>query len=460
MPEIRIDIDKKLGTLKPVNGIDNGPVTFGGLIDCTPYFLEAGFPHCRLHDTNWPHPWEVDIHTIFRDFDADENDPKNYHFYETDKYLHEVIAAGCQIVYRLGSSIEHAKVKHYIHPPKDFDKWARICLNIARHYNEGWADGFHMGIEYWEVWNEPDHRAPQRHLDAMWSGTPEQYYALYAATVRLMKDNLPGIKIGGYAACTLLNPGSLKYCTDFLTYVMDNNLPLDFFSFHTYTSKVENIRNNALVARETLDKFGFTKTEMMLNEWNYLMNRTIWGSSWEDNTGSIWAAESALKRSEVFEETSGIIGAAFTAAALIEMCDVPIDIATFYDGQPTSLFGSIFDRSGYPTKQYYPFIAFNELKKCGERVGATSDIPGMYTLASASGGEICAMLTNFNGGTGEYPIAWQGLDPDAQYEYEEFWLDGKRDLESMVKKTGGLSSFPKSVFLHQDSMILIRVKKV
>jgi len=45
--------------------------------------------------------------------------------------------------------------KHNV-PPKDFNKWARICVNIIRHYNDGWAGGYHWGIKYWEVWNEPD----------------------------------------------------------------------------------------------------------------------------------------------------------------------------------------------------------------------------------------------------------------------------------------------------------------
>ena len=72
-------------------------------------------------------------------------------------------------------------------PPEDAAKWARICANIVRHYNEGWADGFHYGITYWEIWNEPDNEESIE-LNNMWKGTKEQYYDLYAATAPSASD--------------------------------------------------------------------------------------------------------------------------------------------------------------------------------------------------------------------------------------------------------------------------------
>ena len=76
----------------------------------------------------------------------------------TDAYLKPLVEAGCKIFYRLGVTIENNwKIKAYnIYPPKDFAKWARICEHVVRHYNEGWAHGFKWGIEYWEIWNEPE----------------------------------------------------------------------------------------------------------------------------------------------------------------------------------------------------------------------------------------------------------------------------------------------------------------
>ncbi|WJH32527.1 hypothetical protein N6H14_19455 [Paenibacillus sp. CC-CFT747] len=166
MSDIQIKLNEPAGSIRKLHGVNNGPVCYGSLIDVTAYYKEAGIPLVRIHDPNWPHAWEVDIHTIFPDFDKDPEDPASYDFSRTDEYLQTILDTGAKIVYRLGESIEHTKRKYYVHPPRDYAKWARICVNIIRHYNEGWAGGFRHGIEYWEVWNEPD-------LDErMWSGTP------------------------------------------------------------------------------------------------------------------------------------------------------------------------------------------------------------------------------------------------------------------------------------------------
>ncbi|MBI4578450.1 MAG: hypothetical protein HY718_02035 [Planctomycetes bacterium] len=54
---------------------------------------------------------------------------------------------------------------------KDFAKWAKICVNIIRHYNEGWADGFHYNIRYWEIWNEPNVGNSMRSGTRRWKHT-------------------------------------------------------------------------------------------------------------------------------------------------------------------------------------------------------------------------------------------------------------------------------------------------
>ena len=107
-------------------------------------------------------------------FSADPEGPANYDFRRTDDYILSIVNVGAKIVYRLGTSIEHTKTKYFIHPPEDFNKWSRICINIIIHYNQGWANGFHYGIKYWEIWNEPyGNPDVESSKNAMWSGTHE-----------------------------------------------------------------------------------------------------------------------------------------------------------------------------------------------------------------------------------------------------------------------------------------------
>jgi len=185
--DIQIRPDRKSGPLKKLHGVNNGPFSFGSLVDVTEHFRNAEFPLVRLHDVNWPHAWEVDIHTIFPDFGRDPEDPASYDFERTDTYIASILETGAKIVYRLGESIEHTKKKYYVHPPADYEKWAKVCVGIIRHYNEGWANGYHYGIQYWEIWNEPDNPDNQ----VMWTGTPEQYYDLYRVASLAIKRHDP-----------------------------------------------------------------------------------------------------------------------------------------------------------------------------------------------------------------------------------------------------------------------------
>lgn len=75
---------------------------------------------------------------------ADADDPKYYTFAKTDAYIAAIIKNGTQITYRLGESIESRSRQYsnggfHVQPPKDNAKLAKICVNIIRHCNEGWA---------------------------------------------------------------------------------------------------------------------------------------------------------------------------------------------------------------------------------------------------------------------------------------------------------------------------------
>src|SRR5580765_2966147 len=174
--ELTVDFFQTNGVIRPLHGVNMGPLCYRGMVDLSAYHRELGVPFTRLHDVVWVNAEAVDIHTIFRDFRNDPALPESYDFRQTDDYVQSIINVGSQIVYRLGESIEHTPRKYHVQPPADLEKWAAICIGIIRHYNEGWAGGFHHNIRYWEIWNEPDVRP------AMWTGTEEQYLHLYAIT--------------------------------------------------------------------------------------------------------------------------------------------------------------------------------------------------------------------------------------------------------------------------------------
>ena len=64
-------------------------------------------PIVRTHDTILMDDGvkTVDVHMIFANFRADENNPDNYWFKQTDEYLGRAVKDGSKILFRLGESI-------------------------------------------------------------------------------------------------------------------------------------------------------------------------------------------------------------------------------------------------------------------------------------------------------------------------------------------------------------------
>ena len=232
---IRVDAARKIGAVRAIQGVNGGPICYGGVVDLSAYHRALGIPMTRIHDANWPARNVVDIHAVFPDFRADPQSPDSYRFAPTDDYLSAILATGSKVMYRLGESIEHTRRKYYVHKPADYDRWASICLGIIRHYNEGWANGFRHDFRYFEIWNESEIGAAQ------WDGTSEDYYRLYAVAARAIKGRYPKLMVGGPAAAGLggldgdrLTPSA--HLRGFLAYCRKESLPLDFLSWHMYTS--------------------------------------------------------------------------------------------------------------------------------------------------------------------------------------------------------------------------------
>ena len=390
--KILVDTSVALGPIKPVNGVGQPPITDMRDYPLFHYLAEAGIPFSRLHDTGgtFGRNLFVDIPNLFRDFDADETDPANYDFAFTDRLLGKLVENGVEPFYRLGVTIEnYVDIRRYrIDPPKDFAKWARVCEHVIRHYNEGWADGFHYGISHWEIWNEPENWA-ELEKNEMWYGTFEEYCELYDVASRHLKAQFPHLMIGGYASCGVMWINSWKVerahhhfkCFHaFLKFVRERGCPLDFFSWHSY-SMVENMIEQARYIRDALDEAGFTDVPTCLNEWLPAPNHDKLGTAQQ---------------------------AAEVAAALIALQNGPVDSAAIYDARcGIGNYSPLFNPLTYqPHKAYYAFMAFNELCKRGTAVmcecGATRSpshqdgaSPVAYSAAArGEDGSLAIMLAN------------------------------------------------------------------
>ena len=417
--DLRVDFSRTNGVLRALHGGNNGPLGYGELVNLTAFHRELAIPITRLHDSAWPYPDIVDIHAIFRDFNADPARPESYRFGPTDDYLRAITNTGARIVYRLGESIEHAKRKRYVHPPPDAARWTDICLGIIRHFNEGWADGQHLGIRYWEIWNEPENRP------AMWTGTDTEFYQLYSTASKTIKARWPELKVGGPALGHLgefqedtLQPSN--FLRGFMDRIKADRAPLDFFSWHTYTTNASVLVTRARAVRQFLNSEGFRATESHLNEWNYL----------PDHDWAPMLSASGQTRERWYARQGGAEGAAFAAATLIELQDAPLDMANYYsaDNQPFGL----FTLHGTPKKTFYAFKAFSALLDSPIRVELTGTLPGRLSAsASVSANRREAMFLVSDTGTmaGDHSISGENWPWPGGAEAEVFILDARRNLD-------------------------------
>jgi hypothetical protein len=83
---VEVDFGRTLGRIKPMHAVGQPPTLSWNDYSMFHYLREAHIPYSRLHDTGgaFGKNLYVDIPNLFRDFDADENDPASYDFAFTD----------------------------------------------------------------------------------------------------------------------------------------------------------------------------------------------------------------------------------------------------------------------------------------------------------------------------------------------------------------------------------------
>jgi hypothetical protein len=385
-PDLRrlaVDASSRTGSLRSLQGVNGAPgpgghkpeyFTFGGWnmpasVDSSRGYRWARIDVVRTHDAYGPtdlddrfdtpkhiiHPERGRL-TIFPVPGADPGSPSSYRFGPSDAVVRSITGIGAQVIYRLGRS-EGADPT----PPADLAHYAEIARHVVLHFNQGWAGGGRLGIRYWEIWNEPDLGK------VFWSGTPQQYFDLYARMARSVRQADGQALVGGPAIAAPNDPS--PYRDDFMDFVARQHLPLDFYSWHWYaTDSYDPLDFSRIAAdlRRRLDAHGLTSTRSFLTEWNYAL---------------------------VMPPPPPLVRAAFVASSMIYMQDAPIDAATLYRGD--NLFGA---DGSTPDSTGQALIALGQMLATPERLAVKgSDQDGFAVLAgrSSDGKLLQILISNY-----------------------------------------------------------------
>lgn len=340
---ISVDADCITGPIKIMNGVNGGPGTFRRNKEL---FKAARIPYVRNHDVAEKYDgYLVDISFVFPDFNADEGNPKSYDFTFTDKYMALLAEVGSKCYYRLGQTIENGTKPHNIFPPKNYLKWARICEHIIRHYNEGWADGFHYNLDFWQIWNEHDASDP----NGCWAGSEEQFFDFYETVSKYLKKTFPNLKIGGPALIGR-HPSAIR----FVEAMAERNVPLDFLSWHWYGLYPDMLLENCKFFRKLLDDNGYSSTMSIIDEWNV----------------------------KPFDMILTSYGTIFVAACMAIGQNSPVDMMLYYDTRFGTRFNNFYDERSNPRKGYWAFVSWANLRDMGAAVRAESNEDEVYVAAA------------------------------------------------------------------------------
>ena len=438
MEKLLFDLTQKGGKFKILNATNGGPWHKRHAVDQVKSnfnaYKAARIPYARNHDSGvagvYGGPFSHDILRIFPNFDADENDPASYDFACTDESILATLEAGTETFFRLGQTIEHQIKKHMTLPPKDFHKWARVCEHIIRHYNEGWADGFQLNIQYWEIWNEPDLDEDDSPNKRTWGGTWAQFFDLYEIAAKHLKSCFPHLKIGGPALAY-----RTKWADDFLAEMRKRNVPIDFFSWHIYSTSITKVMDRSVKIREIMEKHGYGDAESILNEWNYV--RDFSGQKFIDSIKAIGNEK----------------GAAFVLGCISEAQKSSIDMLMYYATMPGVFCGAFDFYTAAVKKPYYALYWYGMFYDMECEVRCQNQPEDIYTLCGVDAdGKVLATVTYYTDEEETAPAKRIALDFGKKSRYEVYCVNSAHDGE-LIKTTSRLK-----FKMQPNTMLLIKEK--
>ncbi len=293
------------------------------------------------------------IYDYYHVLSFDDDGQAIYDFSELDRIVDEIVDAGAEPLMSL-SYTPPALAKGSVHnPPTDLTAWEALVYETVNYYNVERE----LNIQYWELWNEPNHTA-------FWNGTIQEYLDLYSATVRGLKRADPSAFIGGPATVSTADSAYYRFTegnwiTALINHTQYNNLPLDFVSWHLYSTSPQAYADNITMHEQWLNHLN-PQPLMLITEWNFVAGKS-----------------SAMDMGQTV---------AYLAQTLSILSDSNLEQAFYFepiDGEDDwrNSWGLI-RADGTPKASYYAYALFDELD--GIQLFTESNHPNIGAMATQS----------------------------------------------------------------------------
>jgi len=433
---IAVNCAEKLGPIKNLMGLQGGPRPDAP--DITPDLSEAyrriGVNMVRLPQDNRD---VLFLGYVFPDEKADPLDPASYQFDEFDQYAKAVRAIDAEFLweaqYLIGrkglfqpeymrgtrsAGIPHVKVV----PRDEMEKGTTVCVQVLRHLNDGWANGHHLGVSTVEFINEP-FMGPTEIVYQRDDPTP--CWECYAAFARAIKAYDPKIKIFAPSLTDIdMRYPRVDLLNSFLDYVVQHDLPLDYFTWHAYLPEPNSYLEVAERIGEALDRHG-----------ERLAHVRVANTEWDSRCPPA-------------------MHAAHNATTLIYFQDAPrTDYAIRYRGDPRHdrIYGprsaSLFDPRGEPSLTYYVYLAMaRQRHQTPERIAATgNDARAFGVLAGRAkdGSAVSVLVSDMHSAYRGFDLRVENMpwSDEDEFTVEAYVVDESRKLEKVWEEPGHGQTF-------------------
>ncbi|MEP7166906.1 MAG: glycosyl hydrolase [Candidatus Woesebacteria bacterium] len=287
-------------------------------------------------------------------------------------------------------------------PPARWTDWQFVVQRTIEHV----SGTLNIPNVYYEVWNEPDLFGGYKTYGDKNYLTMYQYAAQGAKNARVRQP----YKIGGPAITALYK----NWVDSMIQMCLDQNLPLDFFSWHRYSRDVDVFRQDISQVRQWLAAYP--------QKSNIELDITEWGHDPQNDSGY-----------------DGQFGAIHTIAVSTELIG-NIDKAFVFEiqdgkdpaGQTRWGRWGLFDSQNQAKPRYSALRFLDRLT--GERVQLLGRGTWVKGVSSKAGQDILTILANFDP-AGRHietvPITWKGITP-GNFEIETQFFAGSSNKQRVA----------------------------
>ena len=360
-------------------------------------------------------PQLIRIDHIFDFYKVDQG-PDSYDFSRLDTTIYSILATGAKPMLCLSYTPDSKE-------PADWNQWINLVAATVHHYSvEKKIDGI-----YYEVWNEPD-------LFGGWHYNKDPNYStLYIKTVQAALQGAPhtNYKIGGPAVTAYYG----NWLKSLFQTASQNNLPLDFISWHKYSANIIDYLND------------FDNLNQILSDYPQYFNieRLITEVGPDSNPSAVYDNKiSGIHLISLVTQLSGKIHRIFT----FEAVDGPSARSSVSTGW------GLLTHDQKPKPRFFALQFLNQLH--GQKLPISGNGSWVTSLATKNSETIQVLIVNYdsnNSHTETTPITFQNLSPGTYQLKINQYLG-----ETHTKKLSiSQSNYTENIYLEPNSAYLLEL---